>query len=313
MDTAALGQVGRDRVSINGVIGRPPPNTTKVAITGLGAWRNSTTVVLTGLDVDGKAALFEDTVRSQLDADPGITDLRFTRIGKPDPDPEDQMAGSCLLQVAVDGEESSCGRAFSAFLVELALSSFPGIYYTELPGNGSPYGVYWPALIEQSVIDQVTVHGDGTRENIPAPTHPEHTGQHSDPPSSAPQVDLVSSDGDSYVDAPLGAIAQARSGDKGGNANVGIWVQTAAAWPWLQSTLTIDQFKQLVPEAEDLEVDRFELANLNAINFVVHGLLDGGATEARRFDKQAKALGEYLRSRYLRIPSRLLEPGSLRD
>ena len=79
------------------------------------------------------------------------------------------MAGSCLLHIAVDGDQSSCGRAFSSFLVELALANFPGIYYTEPPGGGSPFGVYWPALVPQSLVEQVVVHADGRREKVPAP------------------------------------------------------------------------------------------------------------------------------------------------
>ncbi len=70
--------------------------------------------------------------------------------------------------------------------------------------------------------------------------------------------------------------------------------------------MTEQRFKELVPEASDLTVERFELPHLMALNFVVHGLLDGGATEARRFDKQAKALGEWLRSRHVLAPAALL-------
>jgi len=314
LDTVALHQVDEDRVAITGVMGRPAPITTKVAITGLGAWRNSTTVVLTGLEVDDKAGLFESTVRAQLEGDEGINDLRFTRIGRPDQDPEDQMAGSCLLQIAVDGEESSCGRAFSSLLVGLALSNFPGIYYTDVPSNGSPYGVYWPTLIDQSIVGHVVAHADGRREAIPAHLPDlslqasDHDLSHHDLTADFRYQPLVTDT--LYVDAPLGVIANARSGDKGGNANVGIWVQTSAAWRWLLATMTVQQFKELVPEAAGLHIDRFELANLKAVNFVVHELLDGGATEARRFDKQAKALGEYLRARYLPIPAELLDPAT---
>ena len=113
------------------------------------------------------------------------------------------------------------------------------------------------------------------------------------------------------LDIPLGRIANARSGDKGGSANVGIWVRNPDAWRWLRQTMTEQRFKELVPEASDLTVDRYELPNLKALNFVVHGLLDGGATEARRFDKQAKALGEWLRFRHVLVPKTLLADASI--
>jgi hypothetical protein len=100
---------------------------------------------------------------------------------------------------------------------------------------------------------------------------------------------------------------QARSGDKGGNANVGLWVSDARAWPWLARALTTEQLRALAPEVADREIDRYELPNLRAVNFVVHGLLDGGATEARRYDKQAKALGEWLRARHVALPVTLVK------
>jgi hypothetical protein len=108
------------------------------------------------------------------------------------------------------------------------------------------------------------------------------------------------------VDGPLWRVVHARSGDKGGNANLGVWVRDARAWPWLEATLTTGRLRELLPETAGLAIDRHELPNLRAVNFVIHGLLGGGATEARRFDAQAKALGEWLRSRHMEIPEVLL-------
>src|SRR6266511_3604654 len=144
LDTVRLEPEGTDRVRIGGVAGLPPPPTTKLAVTGLGGWRNAATLVLTGLDVDAKAALAEAAVRARLDGVPGITDLRFDRIGVVAVDPEDQLAGSCLLRVSVDGDEASAGRAFSSALVELALANYPGMYGMGAPGAGSSPGAYWP-------------------------------------------------------------------------------------------------------------------------------------------------------------------------
>jgi hypothetical protein len=310
LDTVSLDEVGTDRVAVTGTRGTPPPPTTKVAITGLGSWRNSTSVVLTGLEIDAKADLLEQAVRDRLESSPGVDDLRFTRIGIAADDPADQMSGSCLLQIAIEGEESACGRPFSSFVVELALSNFPGIYLTGTPGNGSPAGAYWPGLIDQSLIDHQVVHYGGTTESVAPPAvtaevprvrSSSHSLSELSPHDTGPAADL----GDEVAVA-LGVIANARSGDKGGNANVGLWVGTSDAWSWLRNTMSVDRMRELVPEVAGLRIDRYELANLKAINFVVHGLLDGGATEAKRFDKQAKALGEWIRARYVRVPAGLL-------
>jgi len=303
LDTVELDGDGADRVRISGVRGSPPPETTKVAITSLGGWRNSSTVVLTGLDVDEKAATIERSVRAELDGRAGISELRFVRIGQAAVDPPDQMAGSCLLEISVDGDEAACGRPFSALLVELALANYPGIYYTSVPGSGSVYGAYWPTLVPQEIIEQVVVHADGRREVVEwAGTGPPGTtGASVDPGTAMDSAPGPGVAGPS-VDGPLGWLVHARSGDKGGNANVGLWVSDPAAWPWLASTLTTDRLRALLPEVASLPIDRYELPNLRAVNFVIGGLLDGGATEARRYDKQAKALGEWVRARYAPLP-----------
>ncbi|MER5596689.1 exopolyphosphatase, partial [Streptomyces sp. NPDC002265] len=106
--------------------------------------------------------------------------------------------------------------------------------------------------------------------------------------------------------APLGLVAGARSGDKGGNANIGVWARTDEAWRWLAHTLTVERLRELLPETAGLRVVRQVLPGLRALNFVVEGILGEGVAAQHRFDPQAKALGEWLRSRHLDIPEVLL-------
>jgi hypothetical protein len=109
---------------------------------------------------------------------------------------------------------------------------------------------------------------------------------------------------------PLGLVAGARSGDKGGNANVGLWARDDASYAWLAGWLTEDRFRELLPEAAGLALRRYELPNLRALNFVVVGLLGAGVAASTRPDPQAKGLGEYVRSRLADIPVALLDPAS---
>jgi hypothetical protein len=97
-----------------------------------------------------------------------------------------------------------------------------------------------------------------------------------------------------------------RSGDKGGIANLGVWVRSDAAYGWLAGWLTTDRLRELLPEAAAYPVRRFALPNLRALNFVVDGILGRGVAASSRFDPQAKALGEWLRSRYADVPEALL-------
>src|SRR6266536_3614461 len=224
LDTVRLEPAGTDRVRIGGVAGLPPPPTTKLAVTGLGGWRNAATLVLTGLDVDAKSALAEAAVRARLDGVPGITDLRFDRIGVAAVDPEDQLAGSCLLRVSVDGDEASAGRAFSSALVELALANYPGMYGMGAPGAGSSPGAYWPALVPQAILQHTVVHADGRRQPVPPPAVtaplsaataaaplPAATAAGPSPAATAPAPAGPRGDFGPTVEGPLGRLVHARS------------------------------------------------------------------------------------------------------
>ena len=105
---------------------------------------------------------------------------------------------------------------------------------------------------------------------------------------------------------PLGTIAGARSGDKGGGANIGLWVRTDAQYRWLANALTVDRVKELLPEAAGLTVTRYLLPGIRSVNFVIDGILGKGVAYQARFDPQAKGLGEWLRSRHIDIPEEIL-------
>lgn len=108
------------------------------------------------------------------------------------------------------------------------------------------------------------------------------------------------------VNGPLGRLVGARSGDKGGNANLGVFARSPEAFAWLDQFLTTERLRELLPEAADLEIDRHRLANILSINFVIRGLLGEGVAASTRFDGQAKSLGEWLRARMAPIPEELL-------
>jgi len=311
-DTIAVEQEAPDRVRLSGTRGLPAPDQVKVCLNLLGGWRNSMTFVLTGLDIEEKAAL---TLRSLERAVGGTDrfdefDARLIRSDKVDA-PINVEATAQLRITVKDADPDSVGRSFSSAVTELALAGYPGLHLTAPPSGGSVYGVYWPALVPAGLVTPVTVHADGRRVEVP------HTA-HLAPDGSVP------TDPDEFVDAgsdhaggslasgptrhvPMGTIIGARSGDKGGNANVGLWARSAQAWDWLDTYLTLEHFRRLLPEADDLEIRRYAFPNLLALNFVVVGLLGEGVASSTRPDPQAKGLGEYLRSRMVDIPIDLLE------
>jgi Acyclic terpene utilisation family protein AtuA len=299
MDSVELSDDGPDRVRVSGVVGEPPPPTLKVSLNSIGGFRNAMTFVLTGLDIEAKADLVRRQLESSLTVKPAELQWTLARTDHPDADTEE--AASALLSCVVrDPDPANVGRQFSAAAVELALASYPGFTSTAPPGDGQVYGVFRPGYVDVAQVPHVAVHADGTRSEIPCATDTLELT-----PADAPALPDPLPAGPTRR-APLGLIAGARSGDKGGSANVGVWVRTDEQWRWLANTLTVVLLKQLLPETADLEVTRHVLPKLRAVNFVIEGILGEGVAYQARFDPQAKGLGEWLRSRHVDIPERLL-------
>ncbi|MFB4296467.1 acyclic terpene utilization AtuA family protein [Actinomadura sp. NTSP31] len=302
-DTVQLAQEGPDRVRISGVGGSPPPATMKVCLNHLGGHRNEMTFVLTGLGIEAKAAF----ARAQMEAafgDAPPARVEWTLVGGAKPDPATQGEATALLRCAVlDPDPEKVGRAFSGAVVELALAGYPGFTMTSPPGKGSPYGVYKPAFVPNGEVEHVAVLPDGKR--VPIPAASVSAAPDVAVPSPARQPPPACEVGET-VRVPLGSVAGARSGDKGGDANIGVWARTDAQWRWLEPFLTVERLNELLPETRDHRVHRHLLPNLRAVNFVIEGLLQEGVSASTRFDPQGKALGEWLRSRLVDVPASVL-------
>lgn len=304
-----LAQVGPDRVSVTGVRGAPPPERLKVAVTELGGFRSSAELVLTGLDIDAKAAWVKEQVEPGLDG----VDHVWSTYRVPEPDSPTEEGAACLLRLTAWAPTAEpLGKPLTEPLIALALASYPGFHVTAPPARPSPYGVYRAEHVDRGAVDHTVVHADGTREVVPDPpsrAEPSLLGPSlADTPSAEP---VRTGAADRRV--PLGTFVHARSGDKGGDANLGLWVERdvpGAAYDarvaWLTALVTPALVRKLVPEAADLEVEVHRLPNLGGVNVVLRGLLGAGVAEGRRFDPQAKALGEWVRSRVVPVPEALL-------
>ncbi|HET9421869.1 MAG TPA: acyclic terpene utilization AtuA family protein [Nocardioides sp.] len=305
LDSITLTPDGDDRVAITGVRGEAPPERLKVCVNELGGFRNSMEFVLTGLELDAKAAW----LRAQLEPHLTAESVTWTKTATPPEDADTEEGASCLLRCTVmDPQADPVGKAFTAPAVELALGSYPGFTMTAPPGRPTPYGIYRPEYVDRSEVAHTVVHHDGRREVIDDPkeyaeSHPEAGRRPS--PYPAPQ-DLVNRR------MALGTFVHARSGDKGGDANLGLWVAHDGSdkyddrVTWLTKLITPKKIRELVPEAADLEVEVYALTNLGGVNVLIRGLLGAGVAASTRFDPQAKGLGEWVRSRMVHIQEDLL-------
>jgi hypothetical protein len=325
LDSVRLAAAGPDRVRVSGVRGEPPPEDLKVSRTMLGGFRNELTVVLTGLDIEAKAALFRRQFEAATVVSPAEVTWDLARLDRPDAESE-QQASALLTIVARDPDEGVAGRAFVNPAIELALASYPGFFATTPPGPARPYGVFTAGFVPQSAVAHEVVLPDGTTVAIdppavvlplepltdpdPEPARAEPTRAEparAEPARAEPARGGRDAAGGDTRRLPLGTLVGARSGDKGGAANVGLWVREDRAYPWLAQLVTERTVRTLLPEAADLPVTITRLPGLRAVNVVIDGLLGAGVAYHARFDPQAKGLGEWLRSRLVDIPASLLE------
>ncbi|GAB2774315.1 DUF1446 domain-containing protein [Nocardioides salsibiostraticola] len=310
LDSIEVAQQAPDRVAVTAVRGEAPPEKLKVCVNELGGFRNAMEFVLTGLDIDAKA----DWLRAQLEPSLVAETVSWTRTPMPTVDAETEEGASCLLRCTVmDADQAKVAKAFTGPAVELALASYPGFTMTAPPGPPTPYGVYRPEYLPRSAVAHTVVHADGRREVVADPTEFSDAavttveGQRPSPyPARSDTITRRSA---------LGTFVHARSGDKGGDANIGLWIrhsddvtpeQYAARVQWLTKLITPKKVRELVPEAADLDIEVYMLPNLGAVNVLIRGLLGRGVAASTRFDPQAKGLGEWVRSRMVHIQEDLL-------
>ncbi len=306
-DTIEVEQLERDRVRVFGTKGQAPPSTLKVAMNELGGYRNSFTVALTGLDIDDKAAFAEAAF---WDACPsGPDDFAFIEskvVHTNKPDPATQEEATAIWKVTVkDPDERKVGRAFADAMVHTVLAGIPGMYgLGGGPGAASPFGVYRPATIPADLVPQyVHVNGTTTQIDSVAPAAGSHrpglagtTIRESwfrDTRARGPSVEVAVRDRSSG----LGRATRAAM------PTSGVYARSDAGWEWLDAELTVERLQALLPETAALAVDRYRFANLRSLNFVIRGLLQEGVAASTRQDAQAKALGEWLRSRVVSVPA----------
>ncbi|GAA4830716.1 acyclic terpene utilization AtuA family protein [Saccharopolyspora rosea] len=299
LDTVRLREVGPNRVEVSGAEGSPPPPTTKVAVFAPIGHQIVHTLHATGLDVADKTELIRAQV-AELVAGQGV-EFDVTALGTAAEDPETQWEATVQIRVMATAPEPEPLRRLVAGLGGLYLSSFPGFYADSAARQAATPGrriAYWPALLSAEAVPHEVVLDDGVRIPVAPPVETAEPVQPVHPePEPLPSARTRR--------MPLGRVAHARSGDKGGNSNVGIWVADPDAWPWLRRLLSTDELRRLMPEAKHLDVVRHEFPHLRAVHFVLRGLLGTGGSSNLRVDPIGKAVGEFLRARHVDVPVEL--------
>ena len=302
-DTLKIEQDSKDRVYVSGCRGSSPTQSHKVCINLAGGYRNGMEFILTGLDIEEKAKIITDALFHSVGGQDQFDEVSILldRTDKEDPNSNEEAMAS--LRVSVKSKNADLvGRMFSAKMIELALANYPGFFTGGGVRSGGPVLVYWPALIDSKHIKE-TVHVDGKKIEV-LPTN--QLGLEEIYYQKQP-IDVPPAPSDAPLRKPLGELFGARSGDKGGCANIGVWAKTENAFSFLNEYLTVETLKKLMPDVAEFDIDRYELPNILSLNFYIHGILQDGVSSNTRKDGQAKSLGEYLRSKHIDIPKSLIE------
>ena len=301
-DTLRIEEVEKDKVYVSGCRGSSPPDKHKVCINLAGGFRNGMEIILTGLDIEDKAKVFTDALfnsvggRKQFDE----VSIQLHRTDKENPNSNEEAMASLLVSVK-SKDQNLVGRLFSAKIIELALANIPGFFAQGGVKSSGPVIIYWPALVDSKHIKE-KVHIDGEEiEVIPTSQLELEEIYYQKEPIKIKKIKK-----EDEKEIYFGEIYGTRSGDKGGCANLGVWAKNANSFAFLHDFLTVKKLKELLPDLNQYKIERFELANINSLNFYIHDILQDGVSSNDKKDGQAKSLGEYLRAKKVKVPQSII-------
>ena len=301
-DTLKIEDIEKDRVYVSGCRGSSPPKEHKVCINLSGGYRNGMEIILTGLDIEDKAKVFIDTLFESVGGRDQFDDvsIQLHRTDKDDAKTNEEAMAS--LEISVKSiDPNLVGRLFSAKIIELALANIPGFFAQKGGKSSGPVIVYWPALVSSKHIEEI-VHIDGKSIKVlPTSQLGLEDIYYQKEPIKLEKVDLKD-----QVEIYFGDIYGTRSGDKGGCANLGVWAKNSYAFSFLHEFLTVEKLKELLPDLAEFQIERYELSNINSLNFYIHEILEDGVSSNNRKDGQAKSLGEYLRAKKIKVPQSII-------
>ena len=301
-DTLKIEELEKDKVHVSGCRGSSPPKDHKVCINLAGGFRNGMEIILTGLDIEEKAKVFTEVLFNSVGGQEQFDEvfIELQRTDKENPTTNEQAMASLVISVKSSNQEL-VGRLFSAKIIELALANIPGFFAESGPKSSGPVIIYWPALVDSKYITE-KVHIDGKEiEVVPTSQLDYEEIYYQREPISIDDVE-ISDQKEIY----FGDLFGTRSGDKGGCANLGVWAKNNLSYSFLYNFLTIEKLKELLPDLSEYKIERFELPNINSLNFYIHDILEDGVSSNNRKDGQAKSLGEYLRVKKILVPDSIL-------
>ena len=301
-DTLKIEEIEKDRVYVSGCRGSSPPKNHKVCINLAGGFRNGMEIILTGLDIEEKAKVFTDALFNSVGGQDQFDEvsIQLHRTDKEDPSSNEESMASLIISVKSMNPDL-VGRLFSAKIIELALANIPGFFAQGGVKSNGPVIVYWPALIDSKHIKEKVHIDDREIEITPTSQMDFEDMYYQKEPVEIEEIDIKNEKSIFFGD-----IYGTRSGDKGGCANLGVWAKNSKSYAFLNKFLSVKKLKELLPDLKNFNIERYELSNINSLNFYIHDILEDGVSSNNRKDSQAKSLGEYLRAKVIKVPNSIL-------
>lgn len=301
-------QVGPDRVEISGVRGAAPTDLLKVSMSHTDGYKATGSLMVCGPDARAKSEAFADILFGRL---PEFEHTLTEYVGgdstwgglSPAPEPAE-----VLLRCGVRDHDRAKIGEFSKMLAAVVLSGPPGVAVTGGRPAIQEVVAYWPCLIPRELCSaEVSVFGGDSSpvdETVPfkGATGPGRVEAGSAVYDFTP-VELTGN----LIEAKLADIAHGRSGDKGDTCNIGVIARHPAIYPWLVDNLTAQRVKHAFAGICHGEVERFEVPNIEALNFLLHESLGGGGTLSLHIDAQGKTYSHALLSIAVEIDQAYLD------
>ena len=311
-----IAQEGKNRVRFTGVKGFPPPATTKLAIFYKGGYQTETVVYATGRNTDAKFKLFKYQVEYGLKV-LGATDdfsiLEFQVLATGAEDAPSQKSGTSALRIFGQARRRETLVQLSTVIKDCSMQTYSGKHQPNVLGSLSPsqYLGYYPSLIEQSELDEIVTFLDdkgnnGAQFHAGHVTTTEKFENRQDYDTKNPVS--LSSFGETLF-TPMDEVVLGRSGDKGGNINLGLFVHEADEYEWLRTFFSKDRLQKLMGDdwKPEFYIERVEMPKIYAVHFVIYGILGRGVASTAVLDSLGKGFTDWIRSRKIDLPIKFID------
>ncbi|KAK5462942.1 hypothetical protein LTS15_002654 [Exophiala xenobiotica] len=316
LDDVKIEQMGKDRVRLSGIKGRPPPPTTKLAVFFQGGFEAQNLANFAGYASRRKHKLYEMQIRARLDArdlTKQFDILEFQMIGNPGVDPKTMFETTTYSRIFAQAKTKEPLSALKLILADDTQQKPSGLHWAQDMRTADPksFYVYYPCIMPQDEIEEAVhlLDKEGrTKQSISVTRPPKYEGLEDrksyDPANPTPL--------DSFgptVRMPLGNIVIGRSGDKGPNVNMGLFTDRPEIWEWFRSFLTLERMKSLVGGdwRDEYRIERVEFPTIFAVHFVIYGILGRGVSSSTLLDNRGKGFTDYIRAKHVDVPKKFLQ------